>query len=247
MNTLFFQLYCAESTASVTNRDIATSLSAGARPFQSSLPRAVGTWALSGGKDGGDGAITFTFGNEKNNSPEVETTAVENVEVIQEDVPTRGNGSSGSESAADSAGTKSRRRRSTDKASSAPASSMRKATSNRTSKTTKKSSHLDPYADIRASATKETRNHDPTVVLRGREHWLYVSVPETPIAGAECVLYFNRAQSGTLKFCPKVQLHAKFNNWELAPEGDQGDRVDMTPETDGAPKSEGQSAYEVEI
>lgn len=36
-------------------------------------------------------------------------------------------------------------------------------------------------------------------VAKGRESWLYFTVPETPIAGAPVVVYFNRSQSGPLQ------------------------------------------------
>ena len=34
---------------------------------------------------------------------------------------------------------------------------------------------------------------------KGRESWLYFSVPEKPVAGAPVVIYFNRSQSEPLQ------------------------------------------------
>lgn len=39
----------------------------------------------------------------------------------------------------------------------------------------------------------------PSAALaKGRESWLYFTVPETPVAGAPVVVYFNRSQSEPL-------------------------------------------------
>lgn len=35
-------------------------------------------------------------------------------------------------------------------------------------------------------------------LAKGRESWLYFTVPETPVAGAPVVVYFNRSQSEPL-------------------------------------------------
>jgi hypothetical protein len=37
------------------------------------------------------------------------------------------------------------------------------------------------------------------VLAKGKEDWLYFIVPSKPVAGAPCVLYFNRQQSEPLK------------------------------------------------
>lgn len=97
----------------------------------------------------------------------------------------------------------------------------------------------DPLAAARAAASKEAASHDPAAALAGKEHWLYLTVPSTPVAGADCVLYFNRAQSEALRQGARAQLHAKFNGWELEPLG--GDRLDMAP-AQGAPSGEGEDA-----
>lgn len=36
-------------------------------------------------------------------------------------------------------------------------------------------------------------------IAKGRESWLYFSVPEKPVAGAPVVIYFNRSQSEPLQ------------------------------------------------
>lgn len=74
-------------------------------------------------------------------------------------------------------------------------------------------------------ANAEVATHDPKRVLEGKEDWLFVTVPTDLTAGAKAVLYYNKAQSQVLQHRPHVQLHAKFNNWEV----DMGDsdRVDM--------------------
>jgi starch synthase len=64
-----------------------------------------------------------------------------------------------------------------------------------------------------------------------------MTVPATPVAGAPCRLYFNRAVSDPLRHRPRLQLHTKFNAWELAPANGE-DRVDMAPVRD-APSADG--------
>ena len=75
-------------------------------------------------------------------------------------------------------------------------------------------------------ANKEVDTHSASEVLWGKEDWLFASVPSSLVAGGKAVLYFNKTQSSILRDRPHIQLHAKFNNWEL----DSGatDRVDMT-------------------
>ena len=71
----------------------------------------------------------------------------------------------------------------------------------------------------------DVATHDPTKVFEGKEDWLFVTVPTDLTAGAKAVLYYNKAQSQVLQHRPHIQLHAKFNNWELNL-GDS-DRIDM--------------------
>ena len=75
------------------------------------------------------------------------------------------------------------------------------------------------------SANKEVESHDSASVVEGKDEWLFLTVPSELVAGAKAVMYFNKAQSEVLRHRPNVQLHAKFNHWEL----DMGssDRIDM--------------------
>ncbi|EFN55259.1 hypothetical protein CHLNCDRAFT_134595 [Chlorella variabilis] len=79
-----------------------------------------------------------------------------------------------------------------------------------------------------AAANKEVDTHDPKVLAQGRESWLYFTVPEKPVAGAQCVVYFNRSQSEPLMHQGRLQMHPKYNTWEVA--APEGDRVDMPHE-----------------
>ena len=65
--------------------------------------------------------------------------------------------------------------------------------------------------------------------VEGKEDWLFLTVPETPVAGAKATLYYNKAQSNTLGQRPNLELYAKFNNWELGADDGKETRVDMAP------------------
>ncbi len=41
-------------------------------------------------------------------------------------------------------------------------------------------------------------------VAKGKEGWLYFTVPEKPVAGAKCALYFNRQQSEALRWVVRL-------------------------------------------
>ena len=62
--------------------------------------------------------------------------------------------------------------------------------------------------------------------VEGKEDWLFLTVPATPVAGAKATLYYNKAQSSTLGQRPNLELYAKFNNWELGADGKEL-RADM--------------------
>lgn len=64
-------------------------------------------------------------------------------------------------------------------------------------------------------------------IVAGRENWLYFTVPEVPVAGADCVVYYNKAQSEPLRSAGKLQIHPRFNNWEVNP--DDGDSSELQP------------------
>lgn len=70
-------------------------------------------------------------------------------------------------------------------------------------------------------------NHVPSDIVKGKEDWLYITVPSKLVAGGKAMLYFNKEQSQVLQHQQSVELYTKFNNWEL----DMGtsDRIDMQP------------------
>lgn len=196
--------------------------------------RRTGRIAAAGGKGSqdSDGSIVFTFEADPAEAARESTAKVD----VHE--PARGtsikaaeadsDGSSGSDPDQEDT-LKPRRGRTAAKRSKAEGSTTRAKSASGTTKAKRSSAAKDdPFAGARAAATEEARSHEPAAFLSGREHWLYATVPATPVAGAQCVVYFNRAQSDPLKDRPRMQLHAKFNNWELAPEGTE-DRVDMEP------------------
>ncbi|GIL88159.1 hypothetical protein Vretimale_14076 [Volvox reticuliferus] len=82
-------------------------------------------------------------------------------------------------------------------------------------------------AALRAAAAAEVESHDPAALVAGREHWMIITVPEKPVAGAPMKLYFNRNQSDKLRHRPHIVLQYGFNQWELMPE--TGNRVDLVP------------------
>ncbi|GLC71233.1 hypothetical protein PLESTF_001092900 [Pleodorina starrii] len=82
-------------------------------------------------------------------------------------------------------------------------------------------------AALRASAAAQVAAHDPAAVVGGREHWMIITVPEKPVAGAPMQLYFNRNQSDKLRHRPHIVLQYGFNQWELMP--DSGNRIDLLP------------------
>ncbi|KAG2492408.1 hypothetical protein HYH03_009353 [Edaphochlamys debaryana] len=82
-------------------------------------------------------------------------------------------------------------------------------------------------AVLRAAALAEVESHRPADVIKGREHWMIITVPEKPVAGAPMQLYFNRNQSEKLKSRPHIVLQYGFNSWELQPE--TGNRLDLAP------------------
>jgi hypothetical protein len=55
-------------------------------------------------------------------------------------------------------------------------------------------------AKLRAQAAALVASHDPAAITAERHHWLVFSVPETPVAGAPCVVYFNKKQSEPLRW-----------------------------------------------
>lgn len=77
------------------------------------------------------------------------------------------------------------------------------------------------------AANSELENHSPAEVLQDKGEWLFATVPGTLVAGANAVLYFNKSQSDILCNRPHIQVHAKYNHWEL--DAGESDRIDMVP------------------
>ncbi len=75
------------------------------------------------------------------------------------------------------------------------------------------------------ASNKAVLQHDPSVVVQGKEDWLFLTVPTQLVAGANAVLYFNKEKSNILQHQANVELYAKCNNWEL--DIDSGDRIEM--------------------
>ena len=104
----------------------------------------------------------------------------------------------------------------------------------------------DPYASIKQAANDKANNHNPAEELAGKEHWLYLTVPNKPVAGASCLLYYNRAQSEYLKGRPHLELMLGFNDWEMRPAEDE-DRAVFAPVQGGPPVNDGTDFWCVPI
>ncbi|GBF95473.1 glycosyltransferase [Raphidocelis subcapitata] len=76
----------------------------------------------------------------------------------------------------------------------------------------------------RAEADALVSSHDPAAVAESRHHWLVFTVPERPVAGADCVVYFNKRQSGTLGFAQRVSMQVGYNAWQLG-----GEKLPLAP------------------
>ncbi|PNW82516.1 hypothetical protein CHLRE_06g282000v5 [Chlamydomonas reinhardtii] len=79
----------------------------------------------------------------------------------------------------------------------------------------------------RAAAVAEVEGHRAVDVVAGREHWMIITVPEKPVAGAPLQMYFNRNQSEKLRNRPHIVMQYGFNHWELQPEA--GNSLDLFP------------------
>ena len=56
------------------------------------------------------------------------------------------------------------------------------------------------YQQIRISAADEVGEMEPKAVVAGKDTWLFVTVPEKPVAGEDVVVFFNRQQSEALRY-----------------------------------------------
>jgi starch synthase len=65
-------------------------------------------------------------------------------------------------------------------------------------------------------ANKLVASTSPVEAIEGKEDWLFLTVPSTLVAGANASLYYNKRASPVLCDRPNVELHVKFNDWELA-------------------------------
>jgi starch synthase len=52
---------------------------------------------------------------------------------------------------------------------------------------------------LREEAQGIVDTHNPAVIARNRHSWMIFTVPEKPVAGADLMVYFNKAQSETLR------------------------------------------------
>lgn len=86
--------------------------------------------------------------------------------------------------------------------------------------------------NIKRSATERAQSHTPVQELESKRDWLFVTVPEVPVAGAWCMIYFNRGKSDALRNRPHLELMAGFNEWEIRPSGAE-DRSIFSPVHDG--------------
>jgi starch synthase len=246
-NTLVFKFSESDAPAlAVANASKASSMAADGLPGGRAVGR--GTTSKAAGPTGGDSEkepVVFTFDDSKTSAvpsavPTPVTKATAAVSVPAASVTSAAaavdvDSSSGSES--DGEGGKIKRSR-----KSSSASSTTKTTAKKTTKTATKA---DPFAAARAAATAEAQSHSPATALKEKEYWLYATVPAVPVAGALCTFYYNKAQSEVLRNSNRIQLQARFNNWELAPDGDGPDRLDMVPAAEGAPRGDGSDFYSV--
>lgn len=63
--------------------------------------------------------------------------------------------------------------------------------------------------------------------------WLWFSIPEIPVAGAPCVIYFNKSISESLRHRPRIQISIGYNEWELN-KSDIDLRPTIIPHDDGS-------------
>jgi starch synthase len=187
-----------------------------------------------------DGSVTFTFVSDSTSEPKSQSETLKtkpqgnDAEAAEEDMVTDDFKRS-TKSSVD-----------TDSLELLTSKNVNKTSKAKTKRAATKKIDPDPQAEERRLATQEAESHDPVAVTSGKEHWLYLTVPETPVAGAKCAVYFNRAQSEVLRDRPRVQLHVRYNNWELSPENDQPERIDLSP-VGSIPRGDGTDFWVVDI
>ena len=62
----------------------------------------------------------------------------------------------------------------------------------------------------RQAANAAVAGHSATEVVKGKEHWLYFTLPEQPVAGADAVIYLNNNLSDSLR-CAHSGHHASHS------------------------------------
>ncbi|GFR50909.1 hypothetical protein Agub_g13198, partial [Astrephomene gubernaculifera] len=99
-------------------------------------------------------------------------------------------------------------------------------------------------AALRAAAAAAVAASEvtPGSVVAGREHWMVITVPEQPVAGAPLRVLFNRQQSEKLRQRPHILLQYGFNHWELQPPASEpsasASPAQLAP-VEGVPRGEG--------
>jgi starch synthase len=249
-NTLVFKFGDAETPSlAIANAGKASSMAADGLPGSRAVRR--GSTNKAAGPTGGDSEkepVVFKFDTSKTAAPASVPAAAAAQTVVAAAAAAAAapaadsSGSSGSESDGEATGgttTTTTRRRKSPSATATTKTAAKKTTPAAAAK------KADPFAAARAAASAEAESHSPATALEGKEFWLYATVPATPVAGALCTFYYNKAQSETLRYSNRIQLQARFNNWELAPAGDGPDRLEMVPAAEGAPRGDGSEFYSV--
>ncbi len=53
---------------------------------------------------------------------------------------------------------------------------------------------------LRTMAQEQVNGHNPQVVAGNKHKWFMFTVPEMPVAGEDCAVYFNKNMSGVLRW-----------------------------------------------
>ncbi|KAK9867605.1 hypothetical protein WJX84_010271 [Apatococcus fuscideae] len=84
---------------------------------------------------------------------------------------------------------------------------------------------------------------DAASLCQGRSHWLYFLHPAQPAESQTVTIYFNRNTSDILRYSARVEVHVKFNSWEL--ESSSGAWLDLRPSS--APHDHGADWWSAEV
>jgi len=99
---------------------------------------------------------------------------------------------------------------------------------------------VDERPALRKAAAEEAGKINPQELLSGKQDYQVVTVPSQPVAGAKCVVFFNRNRSDSLRHRPQIVLQGGCNDWVLPLE------AKMNPEG-GASKSDGSDWWRCEV